>query len=102
MGQTSSTVLPMLPRGVDAGRLQVLGGQGLTVNVASPTWLLAMKARAARGRRDLDDLWVLCQVLGLRTIDEVWNICDAVWGECMIRDDVIDLVTADLQARGLQ
>jgi hypothetical protein len=98
----NARVLPMLPRGVDAGRLQVLGGPGLTVNVASPTWLLAMKARAAREDRDLDDLWVLCQVLGLRTVDEVWNICDAVWGEGMIRDDVIEVVTADLHARGLQ
>ena len=44
-------VLPLLPRGVDADFLQVRGGPGLTVNVASPTWLLAMKARAARGSR---------------------------------------------------
>jgi hypothetical protein len=98
----NARVLPMLPRGVDAGRLQVLGGPGLTVNVASPKWLLAMKARAARGRRDLDDLWVLCQILGIRTVGEVWNICDSVWGDGMSRDDVIALVTADLQARGLQ
>ena len=98
----NARVLPMLPRGVDAGRLQVLGGPGLTVNVASPKWLLAMKARAARGRRDLDDLWVLCQVLGLRTTDQVWSICDEVWGGGMIREDITDLVTTDLQARGLR
>jgi hypothetical protein len=98
----NSRVLPLLPRGVDAGRLQVLGGPGLTVNVASPTWLLAMKARAARDDRDLDDLWVLCQILGLRTVDEVWRICDEVWGEGMIREDVVELVTVDLKARGLR
>ena len=98
----NARVLPMLPRGVDAGKLQVLGGPGLTVNVASPKWLLAMKARAARGRRDLDDVWVLCQVLGLRTTAEVWQICDDVWGEDMIREDVRDLVTSDLRARGLR
>ena len=98
----NARVLPMLPRGVDAGRLQVLGGPGLTVNVASPRWLLAMKARAARGRRDLDDVWVLCQVLGLRTTAEVWQICNEVWGEDMIREDVLDLVTSDLHVRGLR
>lgn len=98
----SARVLPMLPRGVDAERLQVLGGPGLTVNVASPRWLLAMKARAARADRDLDDLWVLCQILGLRTVAEVWQICDAVWGEGMLRDDAIELVTQDLQVRGLR
>jgi hypothetical protein len=98
----NAKVLPLLPRGVDAGRLQVLGGPGLTVNVASPRWLLAMKARAARDDRDLDDVWVLCQVLGLRTTAEVWRICDDVWGEDMIREDVLDLVTSDLHVRGLR
>lgn len=98
----NARVLPMLPRGIDADRLEVLGGPGLTVNVASARWLLAMKARAGRGKRDLDDLWVLCQVLGLRSVDEVWRICDAVWGEGMIRDDVVLLVTEDLRARGLR
>ena len=98
----NARVLPMLPRGVDAGRLQVLGGPGLTVNVASPKWLLAMKARAARDERDLDDLWVLCQVLGVRTTGEIWAICDDVWGERMIREDSVELVTDDLRARGLR
>ena len=98
----NARVLPLLPRGTDGERLQVLGGPGLTVNVASPRWLLAMKARAARGRRDLDDIWVLCQILGLRAIDEVWAICDDVWGEGMLRGEVIDLVTEDLKARGLR
>ena len=98
----NARVLPLLPRGVDGERLQVLGGPGLTVNVASPTWMLAMKARAAREDRDLDDIWVLCQVLGLRAVDDVWAICDTVWGEDMIRDDVIDLVSLDLKARGLR
>lgn len=98
----NARVLPLLPRGVDGERLQVLGGPGLTVNVASPKWMLAMKARAARGRRDLDDIWVLCQILSIRAVDDVWTICHSVWGDGMIRDDVIELVTADLQTRGLR
>ena len=98
----NARVLPLLPRGTDGERLQVLGGPGLTVNVASPKWLLAMKTRAARGRRDLDDIWVLCQILRLRTIDEVWASYNDVWGEGMLREDVIDLVTSDLQQRGLR
>lgn len=98
----NARVLPLLPRGVDGERLQVLGGPGLTVNVASPKWMLAMKARAARGRRDLDDIWVLCQILSIRAVDDVWTVCHSVWGDVMIRDDVIELVTADLQTRGLR
>jgi len=98
----NARVLPMLPRGVDANQLQVLGGPGLTVNVASPKWLLAMKARAARDDRDLDDIWVLCQIIGIRTTDEVWAICDDVWGEGSLREDVIALVSSDLKERGLR
>ena len=98
----NARVLPLLPRGVDGERLQALGGPGLTVNVASPKWMLAMKARAARGRRDLDDIWVLCQILSIRAVDDVWTICHSAWGDVMIRDDVIELVTADLQTRGLR
>lgn len=98
----NARVLPMLPRGVDADRLQVLGGEGLTVNVASPQWLVAMKARAARVRRDFDDLWVLCQVLELTRVDDVWSICDEVWGPGMIREDALSAVTEYLQARGLR
>ena len=98
----NARVLPLLPRGVDGERLLALGGPGLTVNVASPRWLLAMKSRAARGDRDLDDIWVLCQILHLRTVEAVWTICDEVWGAGMIGEDVIDLVTTDLKARGLR
>ena len=98
----NARVLPLRPRGVPGERLQVLGGPGLTVNVASPKWMLAMKARAARGRRDLDDIWVLCQILSIRAVDDVWTICHSVWGDVMIRVDVIELVTADLQTRGLR
>lgn len=98
----NARVLPLLPRGVDGERLQVLGGPGLTVNVASPRWMLAMKARAARDDRDLDDIWVLCQILNLRAVDEIWAISDTVWGEDMIGEDVVDLVTTDMRARGLR
>lgn len=98
----NSRVLPLLPRGIDADRLQLLGRGGLTVNVASPTWMLAMKARAARGDRDLEDLWVLCQVLELDDVDQVWRICDDVWGAGMIREDVRLRVTEDLRERGMR
>lgn len=98
----NARVLPLLPRGIDADRIEVLGGPGLTVNVASPRWMLAMKARAARDDRDLDDLWVLCQVLGLSSVSQVWEICDEVWGPGMLRDDVLLMVTDHLQSRGLR
>lgn len=95
----NAKVLPLLPRSVDADRIEVMGSPGLTVNVASPRFLLAMKARAARGRRDLEDLWVLLQILGLTSVEQVWEICSDVWGGDVIREEVRTLVTEDLARR---
>ena len=95
----NAKVLPLLPRTIDGERLEVMGAPGITVNVASPRHLLAMKARAARGRRDLDDIWVLCQILGITQVDEVWEICREVWGDDLIREDVRIIVSDDLRRR---
>ena len=95
----NARVLPLLPRSIDADRIEVMGAPGITVNVASPRHLVAMKARSARGMRDLDDLWVLCQVLGLTEVGQVWEICTQVWGGDFIRGDVRLLVTDDLTRR---
>ena len=95
----NARVLPLLPRSIDADRIEVMGAPGITVNVASPRHLVAMKARSARGRRDLDDLWVLCQVLGLTDVDQVWEICTQVWGGDFIREDVRVVVTDDMTRR---
>lgn len=95
----NARVLPLLPRSIDADRIEVMGAPGITVNVASPRHLLAMKARSGRSDRDLDDLWVLCQVLRLTDVDQVWEICEQVWGGDFIRDDVRSLITEDLNRR---
>lgn len=95
----NARVLPLLPRSIDADRIEVMGAPGITVNVASPRHLLAMKARSGRSDRDLDDIWVLCQVLGLTEVDEVWDICAQVWGGDFIREDVRSVITDDLNRR---
>ena len=95
----NARVLPLLPRSIDADRIEVMGAPGITVNVASPRHLLAMKARSGRSDRDLDDIWVLCQVLGLTEVDEVWEICTQVWGGDFIREDVRSVITDDLNRR---
>ena len=92
-------VLPLLPRSIDADRIEVLGAPGITVNVASPRYLLAMKARSGRSDRDLDDIWVLFQILGLTDVEQVWAICGEVWGEDLVRADVRLLVSEDLRRR---
>jgi len=95
----NARVLPLLPRSIDADRIEVLGAPGITVNVASPRYLLAMKARSGRSDRDLDDIWVLFQILGLTDVEHVWSICDEVWGEDVVREDVRLLVSEDLRRR---
>lgn len=97
----SARVMPLLPRSFDADRIEALAWPGLTVNVASPRRLLAMKVRAGRYDRDLQDIWVLCQVLELVRLEQVWDIVDEVWGAGMLREDVALLVGDYLRARGL-
>lgn len=97
----SAQVMPLLPRSFDADRIEALAWPGLTVNVASPRRLLAMKVRAGRYDRDLQDIWVLCQVLELVRLEQVWDIVDEVWGAGMLREDVALLVGDYLRARGL-
>ncbi|MFM9135089.1 MAG: nucleotidyl transferase AbiEii/AbiGii toxin family protein [bacterium] len=95
-------VRPLLPRLIDEERLEALDIPGLMVSVASPRHMIAMKARAARDARDLDDLALLCGREGITTVDEVIEICDAVWGAGMRRDDVLFTLRTALPERGLR
>lgn len=94
-------VRPMLPRMVDADQLETLTIPGLSVSVASPRHMIAMKVRAARDARDLDDLILLCHHEGLTSVDAVLAVADDVWGPGMLRDDVVFAVREGLRERGL-
>jgi hypothetical protein len=97
----NSRVAPLLPRLADSRSWEMLRVPGLSVEIASAEHLLAMKARAGRGLRDLQDVAVLCEILGLQAIAQVWEICDRVWGEGMIRPEVQGPIEEFLKARGL-
>ncbi len=94
-------VAPLLPRIADTRSWQMLAVPGLSVQVASPEHLLAMKARAGRGPRDLQDVAVLCEILQITRVQQVWDICTRVWGEEVIREDVRSATTEFLNTRGL-
>lgn len=94
-------VRPMLPQVVDADQLEALALPGLTVTVASGRHMIAMKARAARDARDLDDLLLLCQSTGVTSVAEVLAIADDVWGPGMLREDAVFAVREGLLERGL-
>jgi hypothetical protein len=54
----------------DAEAVTVFNGKCLTIQAASPPYLLAMKL-AARREKDIDDILLLIQELGLSSKDEV-------------------------------
>lgn len=97
----NSRVRPMLPRMVDEDQAEVLAVPGLSVAVASPRHMLAMKVCAARGERDIDDILLLCDVHGLTSISGVFAVADDVGGEGMIRDESVLLVSEALRGAGL-
>lgn len=94
-------VRPMLPRALDIERTEAFRAPGISVSVASPRHLLAMKVRAARGERDLEDIALLCQALGITSASEAIRVADEVWGEGMLREENVFLVTEGLEDRGL-
>ena len=94
-------VKPLLPHVFDAGQVEAFHAPGITVSIASPTHLLAMKVRAARGLRDLDDIALLSEVIGIQSLEQIWAIADEVWGPGMVRDESRLLVGEFLLARGM-
>ena len=94
-------VRPMLPLVVDEDRLEALNLPGLRVSVASPRHMLAMKARAARDARDLDDIVLLCEHLGFSSVTEVIALAEDIWGAGMLRDDTVFALRTGLPERGL-
>ena len=94
-------VRPMLPLVVDEDRLEALHLPGLQVSVASPRHMLAMKARAARDARDLDDIVLLCRHLRISSVTEVIALAEDIWGAGMLRDDTVFALRTGLPERGL-
>jgi predicted nucleotidyltransferase len=58
----------------DASKRRVFDHPGLRVMAASPAHVFAMKARAAR-TRDIDDLRLLADIIGLNSAEEALRIC---------------------------
>lgn len=101
MDWLNDRVRPLLPLVVDEDRLEALDLPGLRVSVASPRHMLAMKARAARDARDLDDIMLLCQHLDMSSVAEVIALAEEVWGAGMLRDDTVFALRTGLPERGL-
>lgn len=57
---------------------------GLTVELAPPEHLLAMKLIARRGARDMNDILILARALGVSRAEDLREIVVAAYGEDMI------------------
>jgi len=66
--------------GEDPDRHLVLDHPFLTVYVASPRYLLAMKLRSARIERDADDIALLLGVCGISDPSEALDLVEAAYG----------------------
>lgn len=74
----NDAVKGLLPPGYDQNQRVAFESPGLTVSVASPEHLLALKIAAARVARDADDILLLCDVIGVRSIEQALDIADTV------------------------
>ncbi len=101
-GWLNSQVLPLLPRMKDSRAWQALDVPGLSVQIASPEHLLAMKARASRSIRDFDDVAVLADVLKITHIKQVWEICENVWGFDVLTPESRESIARYLAPRGIE
>lgn len=71
-------------QGPDPFTPQVIWSEpGLSIQVASPKRLLAMKVASARVGRDTEDILLLAREIGADSIDEVLDIAFAEYGELL-------------------
>ena len=57
---------------------------GMTVSIASPRRLLAMKVLAARIDRDTDDILNLVNIIGIKTISGVLDLAEEEYGDRLL------------------
>ena len=65
--------------GNDPAQASVFEGQYLSVAVASPRYLLAMKLLASRTDRDIDDIKILYKLCGLSTAEEGIEVLESYY-----------------------
>ena len=65
----------------------------VTLKVASPELMLAMKIKASRGRRDNEDVIELLRILELSSVEEVLTIYENVYAQEEMNLEMIELVT---------
>jgi predicted nucleotidyltransferase len=70
----NDSVKELVPALADGGVTVAFSAPGITVQVAGPEYLFAMKAFAARVETDGEDLRTLAGVLGVRSVEQAMEI----------------------------
>lgn len=87
-----------IPDGRDDDATSFAVAKNLSVKVASPRNLLAMKLSAGRDQ-DIADIAVLCQTLGIDTAEEAVKVAFQLYGEDSVRlSDADDLLLVAQEA----
>lgn len=81
-GWLNDSVKGLLP-GEDPGQRTYFTSPGISVSIASPEYLLALKVAAARVDRDPDDIRELAKICGLSTPEEIFAVTEKVMGPKM-------------------
>lgn len=90
--------------GPDRGKVRAgLDAPGISVQVASPEYMFAMKAAAARSEQDHDDLVTLIDHLGIGSVDEAFARIEQYYPRQRLQPKtqfvIEEIVTATLDAR---
>lgn len=72
----NDAVKVMLPDAPDADAHTVFEAEGISVAVASPEYLFAMKALSARQEGDSEDFMKLAEILGIRAAEEAFAVVE--------------------------
>lgn len=86
--------------GADPNARALLDLPGLTVTIASPRYLLAMKLLTSRIERDEDDIRLLLGLSGITTVDEALDLVADLYGRRPIEPKVQYLVAELLESPG--
>ena len=80
----NDAVKGLLPDHPDTEKRTIYATQGISVSIASPEFIFAMKAAAARVEQDTEDIKLLAQILGITTSREALELVERFYNRARI------------------
>lgn len=98
-GWINDEVVQFSPPGGELEPAILIERAGVTICVAGPKHMLAMKLRAARGRRDETDIEALLDRCEIRTLEEAEALFEEYYPDVELSDLAVAVVRRHLDAR---